>query len=181
MAPALQEITACMVLFAIIYRNLRIKIKQEKNDDAPPSPRGPWLRGLWIKLWPSYESLTAALEAFDRYKLGSTDLQFSIVVEQFDLGEPPGDSKARGLLLPYKWMYECCTLDHESGLQNDDQLFIVNSSWMVFNHKRTELDNDWVRLRVIELSLSKGALLKTWGEEFHQGARADPEYRPAPY
>ena len=72
MAPALQEITACMVLFAIIYRNLRIKIKQEKNDDAPPSPRGPWLRGLWIKLWPSYESLTAALEAFDRFELGST-------------------------------------------------------------------------------------------------------------
>ena len=169
-----------MVRFAIIYRNLRIK--QEKDDDAPPSPRGPWLRGPWIKLKWSYESLNAAREAFERSKLSlSVDHQFSIVVEQFDLGEPPGDSKARGLLLPYKWMYECCTLDHESGLQNDDQLFIVNSSWMVFNHKRTELDNDWVRLRVIELSLSRGALLKTWGEEFHQGARADPEYRPAPY
>ena len=180
-----------MVRFAIIRRNLRIK--QEKDDDAPPSPRGPWLRGPWIKLKWSYESLNEAREAFDRIERSSSildrfersfsvDHQFSIVVEQFDLGEPPGDSKARGLLLPYKWMYECCTLDHESGLQNDDQLFIVNSSWMVFNHKRTELDNDWVRLRVIELSLSKGALLKTWGEEGeHQGALAGPEYRPAPY
>ena len=167
-----------MVRFAIIYRNLRIK--QEKDDDAPPSPRGPWLRGPWIKLPAPYESLNAAREAFERSSLGLAQAhQFSIVVEEFDLGEPPGDSKARGLLLPYTWMYECCTLDHESGLQNDDQLFIVNSSWMVFNHKRTELDNDWVRLRVIELSLSKGALLKTWGEEGeHQGARADPEYRP---
>ena len=171
-----------MVLFAIIYRNLRIKIKQEKNDDAPPSPRGPWLRGLWIKLWPSYESLTAAREAFDRYKLGRTDLQFSIVVEQFDLGEPPRDSKARGLLLPYTWMYECCTLS-PSGHQNDDQLFHVNPSWMVQYTKRTELDNDWVKHRIVRLQLLNGKLLKTWWHEEgeHQGALAGPEYRPAPY
>ena len=171
-----------MVLFAIIYRNLRIK--QEKNDDAPPSPRGPWLRGPWIKLPVSYVSLTAAREAFERSQLGTT-FQFSIVVEEFDLGEPPGDSKARGLHLPYTWMYECCTLHHESGLtfQNDDQLFIVNSSWMVQYTKQTELDNDWVKLRVNRLRLFNGALLKTWWheEDEHQGALADPEYRPAPY
>ena len=170
-----------MVLFAIIYRHQRIKIKQEKNDDAPPSPRGPWLRGLWIKLWPSYESLTAALEALDRYKLGTTDLQFSIVVEQFDLGEPPRDSKARGLLLPYTWMYECCTLS-PSGHQNDDQLFHVNPSWMVQYTKRTELDNDWVKHRVVRLQLLNGKLLKTWWHEegeVHQ--YRGPEYRPAPY
>ena len=171
-----------MVRFAIIHRNLRIK--QEKDDDAPPSPRGPWLRGPWIKLKWSYESLNEAREAFERNKLSlSVDHQFSIVVEQFDLGEPPRDSKARGLLLPYKWMYECCTLDHESGLQNDDQLFIVNSSWMVKYTKRTELDNDWVKHRIVRLQLLNGKLLKTWWHEEgeHQGALKGPEYRPAPY
>ena len=170
-----------MVRFAIIYRNLRIK--QEKDDDAPPSPRGPWLRGPWIKLKWSYESLNAAREAFERSHLRfAADHQYSIVVEQFDLGEPPGDSKARGLLLPYTWMYECCTLDHKSGLQNDDQLFIVNPSWMVMYRKRTELDNDWVKFRVVRLKLLNGALIKRWWHEEGepQGALAVPEYRPAP-
>ena len=170
-----------MVRFAIIYRNLRIK--QEKDDDAPPSPRGPWLRGPWIKLKWSYESLNEAREAFERNKLSlSVDHQFSIVVEQFDLGEPPGDSKARGLLLPYTWMYECCTLS-PSGHQNDDQLFHVNPSWMVQYTKRTELDNDWVKHRIISLQLLNGKLLKTWWHEEgeHQGALKGPEYRPAPY
>ena len=155
-----------MVLFAVIYRNLRIK--QEKDDDAPPSPRGPWLRGPWTKLQPSYESLNAAREALETYKLGRSDAyQFSIVVEQFDLGEPPGDSKARGLHLPYTWMYECCTLDHESGFQNDDQLFLVNRSWMVFYGKRAERSNDLVKLRVVRLKLNKfnGVLEKTWAED----------------
>ncbi|MEC7684268.1 MAG: hypothetical protein VYC88_10550 [SAR324 cluster bacterium] len=172
-----------MVLFAIIYRNLRIKIKQEKNDDAPPSPRGPWLRGPWIKLKWSYESLNEAIENFESNKLSlSVDHQFSIVVEQFDLGGPPGDSKARGLHLPYTWMYECCTLS-PSGHQNDDQLFHVNPSWMVQYTKRTELDNDWVKHRIVRLQLLNGKLLKTWGHEEgeHQGALAGPEYRPAPY
>ena len=100
------------------------------------------------------------------------------------MGEPPGDSKARGLLLPYKWMYECCTLDHESGLQNDDQLFIVNPSWMVMYRKRPERENDLVKLRVVRLKLNNGALEKTWAVQLEdQGERAVPIliYRPAIY
>ena len=108
--------------------------------------------------------------------------QCDVLNEEFDLGEPPGDSKARGLLLPYTWMYECCTLS-PSGHQNDDQLFHVNPSWMVMYRKRTELDNDWVKHRIVRLQLLNGKLLKTWWHEEgeHQGALAGPEYRPAPY
>ena len=156
-APAL----TCMVRFALIFRNLRIK--QEKDDDAPPSPRGPWLRGPWSKL-KTYESISAAYEAYKNHQLAGDPphdgLQFSVVVEDFDLNEPISDSEAR-LQLPYTWMYECCTLDFKSGLQNDDQLFIVNPSWMVMYRKRPERENDLVKLRVVRLKLNNGALEKT--------------------
>ena len=41
--------------------------------------------------------------------------QFSIVVKEFDLQEP--DLSEARLKLPFKWMYECCTLTL-SGLAN---------------------------------------------------------------
>ena len=174
-------VNACMVLFALIFRNWRIK--QEKDDDAPPSPRGPWLRGPWIKL-KTYESINAAFEGCRTHELhGVSAHQFSVIVEQFDLKEPTSDSAAR-LGLPYMWMYECCTLDFKSGFQNDDQLFMVNPSWMVMYRKRPERENDLVKLRVVRLKINNGALEKTWAVQLEdQGERAVPIliYRPAIY
>ena len=165
-----------MVRFAFIYRNLR-------NDDAP-WPGVPW-RGPWSKL-KTYESINTAFEACKRHQLAGDPpidgLQFSVVVEEFDLKEPTSDSAAR-LGLPYTWMYECCTLDRESGLQNDDQLFFVNSSWMVMYRPRAELSNDFVKLRVVRFKFNNGgALEKTWQVQLeHQGELAVPIYRPATY
>ena len=145
-----------MVLFALIYRNL--------HSEYPPWPGVPW-QGPWSKL-KTYENINTAFDVCRKHQHAGDELTFSVVVVEFDVREPTSDSAAR-LQLPYTWMYECCTLDHESGFQNDDQLFLVNRSWMVFYGKRAERSNDLVKLRVVRLKLNKfnGVLEKTWAED----------------
>ena len=115
-----------MVLFALIVRNPTIK--QEKDENATPKP---W--GFGWSTFNTYQSIVTALQAFDQQAFFMPEQygwQFSIVVEEFDLQEPEWDrrdSEAR-LKLPYKWMYDCCTLHYLSGLANDDQVYLINNS-----------------------------------------------------
>ena len=162
-----------MVLFALIYRNL--------DSEYPPWPGVPW-QGPWSKL-KTYENINTAFDVCRKHQHAgdqtNDELTFSVVVVEFDLREPTSDSAAR-LGLPYMWMYECCTLDFKSGFQNDDQLFMVNPSWMVMYRKRPERENDLVKLRVVRLKVNNGALEETWAVQLEdQGEQAVPIYRPA--
>ena len=113
-----------MVLFALVFRS-NVTIKR-----APPSP---W--GLGWQTCTIHESIHPVVEACQTCQAKAFLMpercgwQFSIVVKEFDLQEP--DLSEARLKLPFKWMYERCTLTL-SGLANV-------CSWMLLVYrKRTE-------------------------------------------